>query len=73
MNDQVKDQVERVWDYEKILQAANHKGRIVYKVRYRDEQGKSRTIWQYADDLPEDVRKEYHIKYTLSKRPHVNI
>jgi hypothetical protein len=61
------------WDFEKILQAAHYKGRVVYKVKYRDESGKTRTLWKYDGDLPEDVRKEFHIKYTFSgkarKRP----
>ena len=61
-----------IWDFEKIIQAAHYKGRLVYKVRYTNK-GKTWTIWQYGDELPEDARKDYHIKYTMSgkvrKRP----
>ena len=54
--------------------ATYHRGRLTYKVRYNND-GKSSTIWQYADKLPEEARKEFHSKYSFSgkvrKRPQI--
>ncbi|KAL4240429.1 hypothetical protein ACF0H5_001221 [Mactra antiquata] len=48
---------DKEWVLDKIMQAAHHKGRIVYKVRFRDEDNKSKIIWQYGDQIPENIRK----------------
>ena len=64
---------------EKILQAYPNfrgEGRMLYKVRYRDSSNnKSQTTYTYDTKLPEDMRKDFHIKYTYSgkvrKRPPV--
>ena len=75
VNDQDIPEVSNLdnFDLEKIVKASYHRGRLVYLVRYRNETGRTRTEWRYSGDLPEDVRKNFHIKYTFSgtvrKRP----
>ena len=62
---------------EKILRAypnVRGAGRMLYKVRYRDSTtNTSQTTYTYDTKLPEDLRKDFHIKYTYSgkvrKRP----
>ncbi|KAH3753777.1 hypothetical protein DPMN_188427 [Dreissena polymorpha] len=54
--------------FDKILMAAYHKGHIVYKVRYKDCMGKTMSQWKNAEEVPENNRKDFHIKYTFSGR-----
>ena len=51
---------------DRIVKAAHYKGQIVYKVRYRKQDGKSMTVWKSADDVDANVRKDFHIKFTFS-------
>ena len=54
-------------ELERILKAAHYKGSLVYKAKYRNnEDGRCKSIWVYSGDLPEDVRKNFHTKYTFS-------
>lgn len=47
---------------ETIQRAAHYRGSIVYKVKYRNnEDGKCKTEWVYSGNLPEDIRKAFHI------------
>ena len=55
------------WELEKVLKGSYFRGCTVYKVRYRNkDDGNSKTEWVYANDLPVEVRKDFHIKYTFS-------
>ena len=55
------------WEIEKILKGSYYRGRMVYKVKYRNKKNEnSKTEWVYAEDLPVELRKDFHIKYTFS-------
>ena len=62
---------------EKIIRAYPNfrgEGKMLYKVRYRDiTTDQAKTTYTYDTKLPEDMRKEFHTKYTYSgkkrKRP----
>ena len=55
------------WEPEKIIKGSNYRGRLVYKVKFKDRNnGSSKTEWVYADNLPLEMRKDFHIKYTFS-------
>ena len=55
------------WEPEKIIKGSNYRGRLVYKVKFKDRKnGSSKTEWVYADNLPLEMRKDFHIKYTFS-------
>ena len=55
------------WELEKVLKGSYFRGCMVYRVRYRNkDDGNSKTEWVYANDLPVEVRKDFHIKYTFS-------
>lgn len=55
---------------ERILRAYPNfrgEGKMLYKVRYRDSStSKTHTTYTYDTKLPEDMRKDFHIKYTYS-------
>ena len=55
---------------EKILRAYPNfrgEGKMLYKVRFRDTAtDKTQTTYTYDTKLPENMRKEFHIKYTYS-------
>ena len=55
------------WEIVKILKGSYYRGRMVYKVKYRNKKNESsKTEWVYAEDLPVELRKDFHIKYTFS-------
>ena len=75
-DDQVQDQADTTVALqdtltpEKILRAYPNfrgEGRMLYKVRFRDTStDKTQTTYTYDTKLPENMRKEFHIKYTYS-------
>ena len=75
-DDQVQDQAETTAALqdtltpERILRAYpkfRGEGRMLYKVRFRDKStDKTQTTYTYDTKLPENMRKEFHIKYTYS-------
>ena len=77
-DDQVQDQADTTTALqdtltpEKILRAYPNfrgEGRMLYKERFRDtSKDKTQTTYTYTYDtkLPENMRKEFHIKYTYS-------
>ena len=75
-DDQVQDQADTTAALqdtltpEKILRAYPNfrgEGRMLYKVRFRDTStDKTQTTYTYDTKLPENMRKEFHIKYTYS-------
>ena len=57
------------WEFEKILKASYHKSSLVYKVKYRNQENKCKSVWIYSGDLPENTRKAFHTKYTSQEKP----
>lgn len=65
------------WELAKILKACRYRDRLMYQARYRSHNiGNTKSVWVYENDLPEELRKEFHIKYTFSgkrrKQSHEN-
>ena len=53
-----------------VLKGSHYQGHMVYKVKYRNKNERSKTEWVYAEDLPVELRKDFHIKYTFSGKRH---
>ena len=70
VKEDVSENDDQFWVPEKILRAYPNfrgEGKLLYKVRYRNtSKNKTETDFTYHTNLPEDMRKDYHIKYTYS-------
>ncbi len=55
------------WELEKIMKACRYRDRLMYQAKYKSlTAGNMKSVWVYENDIPEEMRKDFHIKYTFS-------